>query len=117
MVGNLFLFLPLGATLGLLGLTRRSATLLAGLWLLGSIEIAQLFIPGRTTSVDDVLLQHAQHVPGPCTAHQRRAPAAATGVAARCSGAGRHARRGRRDERAERGEPVGGQPHRPAPRR
>jgi VanZ family protein len=53
-VGNIILFLPLGATLCLLGLRRR-ATLLAGFCLSAAIEITQLFIPGRTTSADDVL--------------------------------------------------------------
>jgi glycopeptide antibiotics resistance protein len=54
-VGNLGLFLPLGAALCLLGLRRRT-TLLTALLLSAPIEIAQLFVPGRTTSVDDVLL-------------------------------------------------------------
>jgi VanZ family protein len=53
-VGNIILFLPLGATLCLLGLRRR-ATLRAGFCLSAAIEITQLFIPGRTTSADDVL--------------------------------------------------------------
>jgi hypothetical protein len=55
LVGNLILFLPLGATLGLLGLRRRTAVL-TGFTLAACIEIAQLFVPGRTTSADDVLL-------------------------------------------------------------
>jgi glycopeptide antibiotics resistance protein len=53
-VGNVLLFLPLGAALGLLGLRRRAATL-AGFCLSAAIETTQLFIPGRTTSADDVL--------------------------------------------------------------
>jgi VanZ family protein len=53
-VGNIILFLPLGATLCLLGLRRR-ATLRAGFCLSSAIEITQLFIPGRTTSADDVI--------------------------------------------------------------
>lgn len=54
-IGNLVLFAPLGATLCLLGLRRRRA-IVAGLCLSTSIEIVQLFIPGRTTSINDVLL-------------------------------------------------------------
>ena len=53
-IGNIFLFLPLGAALRLLGLRSR-ATVLAGFCLSAAIEITQLFIPGRTTSADDVL--------------------------------------------------------------
>jgi VanZ family protein len=53
-VGNVALFLPLGATLCLLGLRRREAVR-AGFVLSAMIEITQLFIPGRTTAVDDVL--------------------------------------------------------------
>jgi glycopeptide antibiotics resistance protein len=53
-VGNIFLFLPLGAALCLLGLRRRT-TVLTGFCLSTAIEITQLFIPGRTTSADDVL--------------------------------------------------------------
>jgi glycopeptide antibiotics resistance protein len=52
--GNVLLFLPLGAALCLLGVRRR-ATILAGFCLSAAIEITQLFIPGRTTSADDVL--------------------------------------------------------------
>jgi glycopeptide antibiotics resistance protein len=53
-VGNIFLFLPLGAALCLLGLRRRAIALTA-FCLSAAIEITQLFIPGRTTSTDDVL--------------------------------------------------------------
>ena len=53
-IGNIFLFLPLGAALCLLGVRRR-ATVLTGFCLSAAIEITQLFIPGRTTSADDVL--------------------------------------------------------------
>lgn len=52
---NLGLFLPVGATLCLLGLRRRT-TVITAVCLSTSIEIAQLFIPGRESSVDDVLL-------------------------------------------------------------
>jgi glycopeptide antibiotics resistance protein len=54
-VGNIVLFLPFGAALCLLGL-RRGRAVLAGFCLSAAIETAQLFIPGRTTSSDDVLL-------------------------------------------------------------
>ena len=53
-IGNILLFLPLGAALCLLGVRRR-ATVLTGFCLSAGIEITQLFIPGRTTSSDDVL--------------------------------------------------------------
>jgi glycopeptide antibiotics resistance protein len=54
-LGNIALFVPLGAALCLLGLRRRT-TVVAGACLSTLIEFAQLFIGGRTTSVDDVLL-------------------------------------------------------------
>src|SRR5579862_8892555 len=53
-VGNIILFLPLGASLCLLGVRRRTIVLTA-FCLSAAIEITQLFIPGRTTSSDDVL--------------------------------------------------------------
>jgi VanZ family protein len=53
-IGNIFLFLPLGAALCLLGVPRR-ASVLTGFCLSLAIEITQLVIPGRTTSADDVL--------------------------------------------------------------
>ena len=53
-VGNIILFLPLGITLCLLGLRRRT-TVRVGFCLSAAIELTQLFIPGRTTSADDVL--------------------------------------------------------------
>ena len=54
-IGNIVLFTPLGATLCLLGLRRRTVVV-AGLCFSTSIEIVQLVIPGRTTSINDVLL-------------------------------------------------------------
>jgi VanZ family protein len=57
-VANVLVFLPLGAALCLLG-TRLRATALAALALSTLVEIAQLFVPGRTTSTDDVLLNTA----------------------------------------------------------
>jgi glycopeptide antibiotics resistance protein len=53
-IGNIFLFLPFGAGLCLLGLRRRR-TVLTAFCLSVAIELTQLFIPGRTTSSDDVL--------------------------------------------------------------
>jgi VanZ family protein len=53
-IGNIVLFLPLGAVLCLLGLRRRTIVLTA-FCLSAAIETTQLFIPGRTTSSDDVL--------------------------------------------------------------
>jgi glycopeptide antibiotics resistance protein len=53
---NILLFVPFGATLRLRGFGIGKAALTA-LALSGGLEIAQLFfVPGRTTSVDDVLL-------------------------------------------------------------
>lgn len=54
-VGNALLFLPLGAGLCLLGFRVRTTVLLA-FSLSALVEITQLFVPGRTTAVDDVLL-------------------------------------------------------------
>ncbi len=53
-IGNILLFAPFGAVLCLLGLRRRTIVLTA-FCLSAAIEITQLFIPGRTTSADDVL--------------------------------------------------------------
>ncbi len=53
-VGNIILFLPLGASLCLLGVRRRTIVLTA-FCLSAAIEITQLFCPRRTTSSDDVL--------------------------------------------------------------
>jgi hypothetical protein len=52
---NLGLFLPVGAALCLLGLRRRT-TVITAICLSTTVEITQLFVPGRTSSVDDVLL-------------------------------------------------------------
>jgi VanZ family protein len=48
------LFAPLGAALRALG-RRRAATAGVGLALSTAIELAQLAIPGRTTSTADVI--------------------------------------------------------------
>jgi glycopeptide antibiotics resistance protein len=54
-IGNVVLFAPLGAVLRVRGVgLRRTAVL--GLVLSTAIELTQLGVPGRTTSVDDVLL-------------------------------------------------------------
>jgi hypothetical protein len=54
-VANALMFVPLGAALSLLDFRFRTTFLLA-LALSALIEITQLFIPGRTTSTDDFLL-------------------------------------------------------------
>jgi hypothetical protein len=54
-VGNVLLFLPFGAALCLRGCTT-GRTVLSGVALSVGLEITQLVVPGRTTSVDDVLL-------------------------------------------------------------
>ena len=53
--GNIFLFAPLGAVLRFRGLPLNRAVL-AGVAFSVAIELAQFVVPGRTTSVDDVLL-------------------------------------------------------------
>jgi glycopeptide antibiotics resistance protein len=53
--GNVFLFAPFGAVLFLRGLPRKEAVFAGVVFSIG-IEVAQLLVPGRTTSVDDVLL-------------------------------------------------------------
>jgi VanZ like family len=53
--GNAMLFLPLGAALGALGFRIRT-TVLVAFSLSALVETSQLFIPGRTTSVNDLLL-------------------------------------------------------------
>ena len=51
---NIILFLPLGGVLALLGVPRNRAWI-AGTLLSGMIECAQLGIPGRDSSLGDVL--------------------------------------------------------------
>jgi glycopeptide antibiotics resistance protein len=53
--GNVFLFAPLGAVLFLRGLPLTAAVFAGVVFSIG-VEVAQLLVPGRTTSVDDVLL-------------------------------------------------------------
>ncbi len=53
--GNVFLFAPLGAVLFFRGLPLNKAVL-AGVVLATGIEVTQLLVPGRTTSVDDAVL-------------------------------------------------------------
>jgi glycopeptide antibiotics resistance protein len=56
MIANFFLFLPLGGALRWEGLSIRAAVL-AACCLSTAVEITQwLVVPGRTTTVDDVLL-------------------------------------------------------------
>lgn len=52
---NVLLFLPFGAALGLRGF-GPGTTLVLGLLVSGAVEAAQLVVSGRTTSVDDLLL-------------------------------------------------------------
>ena len=54
-IGNVVLFSPLGAVLRARGVELRPAAA-RGLALSFAIELTQLGIPGRTSSVDDVLL-------------------------------------------------------------
>jgi glycopeptide antibiotics resistance protein len=54
-VGNVLLFFPLGVVLQARGV-GRTRTIVFGLILSTAIELTQLVVPGRTTSVDDVLL-------------------------------------------------------------
>jgi glycopeptide antibiotics resistance protein len=54
-IGNVALFAPLGAVLRARGVELGQATA-RGLALSFAIELTQLVVPGRTTSVDDVLL-------------------------------------------------------------
>ena len=54
-VGNVVLFVPLGAVLHVRGLDLKKAVL-AGFVISAGIEATQLLVPGRTTSFDDVLL-------------------------------------------------------------
>ena len=53
--GNMFLFAPLGAVLFFRGLPLHKAVF-AGVVFAAGIEVTQLLVPGRTTSVDDVVL-------------------------------------------------------------
>jgi glycopeptide antibiotics resistance protein len=53
--GNVFVFMPLGAVLRLLGTSIQRTLLFTGVVSV-IIEVLQLFVPGRTTSTDDVLL-------------------------------------------------------------
>ena len=58
-VANLLLFMPFGAALYMRGLTLRS-TVLTGFLMTAAVEGAQLLlISGRTTSVDDLVLNTA----------------------------------------------------------
>jgi glycopeptide antibiotics resistance protein len=53
--GNVFLFAPLGAVLFFRGLPLNKAVF-AGVVFATGIEVTQFLVPGRTTSVDDVVL-------------------------------------------------------------
>ncbi len=62
-LGNLALFVPLGAVLGLRNAALRHVVLI-GFVLSALVELAQLAIPGRTTAVDDVICNTAGAVLG-----------------------------------------------------
>ena len=62
-VGNVLLFMPLGLALFVRRRSLVQAAAAGGL-LSVSIEIAQLWIPGRTTSFDDVILNTLGTVAG-----------------------------------------------------
>ena len=55
-IANILLFLPLGAFMSWRPHARLRSAVLAGVALSMTVELAQLFIPGRWTSTDDVLL-------------------------------------------------------------
>ena len=55
LVGNIFLFVPFGAALWF-GSVRLRRAVAVGAALSIAIEVAQLAIPGRWTSTDDVML-------------------------------------------------------------
>ena len=61
---NVLLFVPFGAALGLYDVSLGAA-LLAGVALSGAIEVAQfVVVPGRTSSVDDLVLNTVGAVVG-----------------------------------------------------
>jgi glycopeptide antibiotics resistance protein len=53
--GNIVLFFPLGVALSLRGYSGRKAAF-CGFLLSAAVETAQLFLPGRTTATEDVIL-------------------------------------------------------------
>jgi glycopeptide antibiotics resistance protein len=55
-VANILLFFPIGALMSWRPHARLRSAVLAGVGLSMTVEVAQLFIPGRWTSTDDVLL-------------------------------------------------------------
>lgn len=71
-IGNVVLFAPLGAVLRFRDTELRWAAL-AGAALSTAVEAAQLVVPGRTTSVDDVLLNTLGVVVGYLLAARRLA--------------------------------------------
>ena len=54
-VGNVLLFMPFGGALALFG-ERWWAATLTGCFTSAAIEIVQLFVPGRTSATDDIIL-------------------------------------------------------------
>jgi len=62
-VGNVFLFMPLGAILAMRGASLARAATVA-LLVSAAVELAQLLVPGRTTSVDDLIFNLAGAIGG-----------------------------------------------------
>jgi glycopeptide antibiotics resistance protein len=54
-IGNILLFAPFGAALALLG-ERLWTAVLTGFFTSAAIEIVQVFVPGRTSATDDMIL-------------------------------------------------------------
>jgi glycopeptide antibiotics resistance protein len=73
LIGNVMLFAPLGAVLGVRGLKGLQVVII-GASLSTAIETTQLFIPGRTTSADDVLLNTLGAALGFVVAARRSSP-------------------------------------------
>jgi VanZ family protein len=81
-VGNVLLFVPLGAILAMRGASlARAATV--GLLISAAVELAQLVVPGRTTSVDDLIFNLAGAVGGFTIAAAWMRPAGASGSGSR----------------------------------
>lgn len=90
-LGNVLLFVPLGIALALRRASiARVAT--AALLVSGSVELVQLLVPGRTTSVDDVLFNVFGAVLGHAVSTARAGPSTVA------SGAGSGRRRAQRLE-------------------
>jgi hypothetical protein len=91
-IGNVLLFVPLGAAFVPRGWSLGRITLTGGA-VSAAIELAQLAIPGRTTSTDDVILNTLGALVGGLlgarSARRRRAAAAAASAVRPGDGPGR----------------------------